>query len=142
MTESATLWHNARLATGVAESPPITPGALVTRGEHIVWVGAEAEIPPSLRTQSGAVHDLAGAWVTPGLIDCHTHLVFAGTRAPEYAERLRGVSYAEIAREGGGILSSMRAVRGASLQQLIDESAPRLESLLAEGVTTIEIKSG
>ena len=87
-------------------------------------------------------HDLGGAWVTPGLIDCHTHLVFAGTRAGEYAQRLRGRSYAEIAREGGGILSTMRAVRSASLQQLIDESAPRLQALLAEGVTTIEIKSG
>jgi len=80
--------------------------------------------------------------VTPGVIDCHTHLVFAGTRAAEYAERLRGRSYQEIARAGGGILSSMRAVRAASEQQLFDESLPRLEALLAEGVTTVEIKSG
>jgi imidazolonepropionase len=85
---------------------------------------------------------MGGAWITPGLIDCHTHLVFAGTRAGEYAQRLRGRSYAEIAREGGGILSTMRAVRAASLQQLVDESAPRLQALLAEGVTTVEIKSG
>ncbi len=83
-----------------------------------------------------------GAWVTPALIDCHTHLVFAGTRADEYAERLRGASYEEIARAGGGILASVRAVRGASEEQLFEESAPRLAALLAEGVTTIEIKSG
>ena len=88
------------------------------------------------------VRDLGGAWVTPGLIDCHTHLVFAGTRATEYAERLKGRTYAEIARAGGGILSTMRAVRAASDQQLFDESVPRLQALLAEGVTTIEIKSG
>jgi imidazolonepropionase len=80
--------------------------------------------------------------VTPGLIDCHTHLVFAGTRAGEYAERLRGASYEQIARAGGGILSTVRAVRAASEEQLFDESAPRLASLSAEGVTTIEIKSG
>jgi imidazolonepropionase len=88
------------------------------------------------------VHDLGGAWVTPGLIDCHTHLVFAGTRAGEYAERLRGASYEQIAGEGGGILATVRAVRAASEEQLFDESAPRLAALLAEGVTTIEIKSG
>ena len=88
------------------------------------------------------MRDLGGAWVTPGLIDCHTHLVFAGTRATEYAERLKGRTYAEIARAGGGILSTMRAVRAASEQQLFDESVPRLQALLAEGVTTIEIKSG
>jgi len=80
--------------------------------------------------------------VTPGLIDCHTHLVFAGNRAGEYAERLRGKTYEEIARAGGGILSTMRAVRAASEPRLFDESAPRLAALLAEGVTTIEIKSG
>ncbi|HET9331868.1 MAG TPA: imidazolonepropionase, partial [Steroidobacteraceae bacterium] len=85
---------------------------------------------------------LGGAWVTPALIDCHTHLVFAGNRAAEYAERLRGRSYADIARAGGGILSSVRALRAASEQQLFDESAPRLAAFLAEGVTTIEIKSG
>jgi imidazolonepropionase len=80
--------------------------------------------------------------VTPGLIDCHTHLVFAGTRSGEYAQRLRGASYSQIARDGGGILATMRAVRAASEQQLLDASAPRLKALLAEGVTTVEIKSG
>ena len=117
-----------------------TPGALLTRGPLIEWVGPERDVPPEYRPEES--HDLRGSWVTPGLIDCHTHLVFAGTRAVEYAERLRGRSYAEIARAGGGILSTMRAVRAASEQQLLDESLPRLEALLAEGVTTVEIKSG
>jgi len=87
-------------------------------------------------------HDLCGAWVTPALIDCHTHLVFAGTRAAEYGDRLRGVTYEAIARRGGGILTTVHAVRAASEQQLFDESAPRLAALLAEGVTTVEVKSG
>ena len=93
-------------------------------------------------SEAAEVHDLGGAWVTPGLIDCHTHLVFAGTRASEYAERLRGRSYEEIARAGGGILSSVRAVRAASEAQLFEQSAPRLAALASEGVTTVEIKSG
>src|SRR5205085_2281369 len=94
------------------------------------------------RAAAHEVHDLSGAWVTPGLVDSHTHLVFAGTRATEYAERLRGRSYEEIALSGGGILTTVRAVRAASEEQLFDESAPRLASLLSEGVTTVEIKSG
>jgi imidazolonepropionase len=115
-------------------------GALLTRGARIEWVGAERDCPAEARPEES--HDLRGAWVTPGLIDCHTHLVFAGSRAAEYAERLRGRSYQEIARAGGGILSTMRRVRAASEQQLLDESLPRLQALLAEGVTTVEIKSG
>jgi len=134
------LWRNARLATCDAEQRSITGGALLTRGARIEWVGEEAQLPA---IASGAeAHDLAGAWVTPGLIDCHTHLVFAGTRADEYAQRLRGRSYEEIARAGGGILSTVRAVRAASEAQLFEESAPRLAALASEGVTTIEIKSG
>jgi len=139
MTNSLALWRNARLATCDESMRVIEKGALLTRAGRIEWVGPEAELPVHGGYEQ---QDLGGAWVTPGLIDCHTHLVFAGTRAGEYAQRLRGRSYAEIAREGGGILSTMRAVRGASLQQLIDESAPRLRALLDEGVTTIEIKSG
>jgi imidazolonepropionase len=134
------LWRNARLATCDAEHRSIQRGALLTRGARIEWVGEEAQLPG---VASGAeVHDLAGAWVTPGLIDCHTHLVFAGTRADEYAQRLRGRSYEEIAHAGGGILSTVRAVRAASEAQLFEESAPRLAALASEGVTTIEIKSG
>jgi imidazolonepropionase len=140
MSGTLKLWRNARLATCDAEQRSITGGALLTRGARIEWVGEEAQLPA---VASGAeVHDLAGAWVTPGLIDCHTHLVFAGTRADEYAQRLRGRSYEEIARAGGGILSTVRAVRAASESQLFEESAPRLAALASEGVTTIEIKSG
>jgi len=121
----------------------IQNGALLTRGSTIEWVGPEADLPVSREAAvSYKQHDLLGAWITPALIDCHTHLVFASTRAPEYAQRLRGRSYTEIAREGGGILSTMRAVRAAPETQLFDESAPRLQALLAEGVTTVEIKSG
>src|SRR6478672_9286335 len=139
MTDRMTLWRNARLATCDESMSVIEKGAILTHQGRIEWIGPEAERPGPFAEEE---HDLGGAWVTPGLIDWHTHLVFAGTRAGEYAQRLRGRSYAEIAREGGGILSTMRAVRSASLQQLIDESAPRLQALLAEGVTTIEIKSG
>jgi imidazolonepropionase len=133
------LWRNAQLATCAAPGARIGDGALLTRGARIEWVGPEAALPA---VTADEVHDLQQAWVTPGLIDCHTHLVFAGTRANEYAERLRGVSYEEIARAGGGILSSVRALRAASEEQLFEESAPRLLALLDEGVTTLEIKSG
>ena len=147
MPETVKLWRNAQLATCDAALGVIGRGAMVTRGGRIEWVGGESALPASLiaAAASGAApeeHDLGGAWVTPGLIDCHTHLVFAGNRAGEYAERLRGRSYEEIARGGGGILSTMRAVRRASEQQLIDESAPRLAALASEGVTTVEVKSG
>ncbi len=137
------LWRNARLATCDATMSVIEHGALVTRGGEIEWIGEESALPRELATAAQQqMHDLRGAWVTPGLIDCHTHLVFAGTRAGEYAERLRGVTYEEIARRGGGILSTMRAVRTASEQELFEASARRLQALLAEGVTTLEIKSG
>jgi len=140
MTDTLTLWRNARVATCDDSMTVFEHGALLTRGARIEWVGSESAVPDM--REPAEVRDLNGAWVTPGLIDCHTHLVFAGTRATEYAERLRGRSYAEIARAGGGILSTMRAVRAASEQQLVDESVPRLRALLAEGVTTVEIKSG
>jgi imidazolonepropionase len=133
------LWRNARLATCDAGARVIEDGAMLTRGGRIEWVGREAE---RTHTAPAEVHDLGGSWVTPGLIDCHTHLVFAGNRANEYAERLRGRSYEDIARAGGGILSTVRAVRSASEAQLFDESVPRLQALMSEGVTTVEIKSG
>jgi len=140
MTEALHLWRNARVAACDASMTRHAPGALLTRGPRIEWLGPERDLPVKYRPDD--IHDLRGGWVTPGLIDCHTHLVFAGTRAGEYAERLRGRSYQEIARAGGGILASMRAVRAASEQQLRDESLPRLQALLAEGVTTVEVKSG
>jgi imidazolonepropionase len=142
MAESLKLWRNAQLATCDDSMRVIECGALLTRGGRIEWVGAEAKLPAAPSGNPYEQHDLGGAWLTPGLIDCHTHLVFAGTRAGEYAQRLRGRSYAEIARSGGGILSTMRAVRSASPQELFDASAPRLQALLAEGVTAVEIKSG
>jgi imidazolonepropionase len=140
MSDSLTLWRNARIATCDAAMSRLPGGALLTCADRIEWVGAERELPANCRPQES--HDLHGAWITPGLIDCHTHLVFAGSRAAEYAERLRGRSYQEIAQAGGGILATMRQVRAASEQQLLEESRPRLEALLAEGVTTVEIKSG
>src|SRR2546423_12870356 len=139
MSEPLKLWRNARLVTCDAAARVIARGALTTRSGRIEWLGEEAALPAGAADE---VHDLTGAWVTPGLIDCHTHLVFAGTRASEYAERLRGRSYEDIARAGGGILATVRAVRAASEEQLFDESAPRLAALLSEGVTTVEIKSG
>jgi imidazolonepropionase len=139
VAEPLKLWRNAQLATCNAAGQRLTDAALLTRGTRIEWVGEQAALPPH---SADEMHDLGGAWVTPGLVDCHTHLVFAGTRAEEYAERLRGVSYEAIARGGGGILATVRAVRAASEQQLFEESAPRVAALLAEGVTTVEIKSG
>lgn len=142
MSAGRTLWHNARLFTGVAGAPPVAAGAIVTAARRIEWAGALETMPAGLRAACAHERDLAGAWVTPALIDCHTHLVFAGTRADEYAARLRGASYEQIACQGGGILSTVRATRAASEELLLEQSRPRLEALLAEGVTAVEIKSG
>lgn len=139
-----TLWHHARVVpcTSIATAAAAEADAIVTDGERIEWVGREAQLPPALRARCTAVRDLAGRLVTPGLIDCHTHLVFAGDRAAEFAERQRGVSYEEIARRGGGILSTVRATRAAGDETLLGSAAPRFEALLREGVAAIEIKSG
>ncbi len=136
------LWRNARIATCDAEARTYVQGVLVTDGERIAWVGEERDLPEALEREIGERVDLHQRWVTPGLIDCHTHLVFAGTRAEELAARLKGESYEDIARRGGGILTTVRATRAAAESQLLEESAPRLESLLREGVTSVEIKSG
>lgn len=141
-SDAVSIWHNARIATCDERMRVLDKGALAVRNGCIAWLGAAGEEPAELRRVALERHDLGGAWLTPGLIDCHTHLVFAGTRAREYAERLRGASYAQIAARGGGILTTMRATRQASLEELIDSASPRLAALLAEGVTTIEIKSG
>jgi len=117
MSSALTLWLNARLAPCGPDMQRLESGALVTRDDRIEWVGAEDAVPAALRA-AAEVRDLGGAWVTPGLVDCHTHLVFAGTRAVEYAERLQGVSYEEIARRGGGILSTVRETRAASEAEL------------------------
>jgi imidazolonepropionase len=135
-----TLWRHARIATCDEQSRVFERGAIVTRGRVIEWVGPEAELPAGLRP-AGTI-ELAGRWLTPGFVDCHTHLVFAGQRAAEFARRTAGTSYADIARAGGGILGTVRATRTATDDELTEQSRPRLQSLLAEGVTTVEIKSG
>ncbi len=135
-----TLWRNVRIATCNERIDVHPEGAALTRGGKIEWVGDAADLPAGLRPERTV--ELAGRWLTPGLIDCHTHLVFAGQRAAEFARRTSGTSYAEIARQGGGILGTMRATRAATEEALFDQSCPRLESLLQEGVTAVEVKSG
>lgn len=138
------VWVNAHLATMVPGNPygAIKDGALAVSGKRISWVGKRADLPSEITSRASKVHDTHGRWITPGLVDCHTHLVYAGNRAQEFELRLQGVSYEEIARRGGGILSTVSATRSADEATLLEQSAPRLMSLLAEGVTTIEIKSG
>ena len=136
------LWRHARLAT-LAEGSgwgEIERGALVVDGENLAWVGAEADLPRGLAID--AEHDLGGAVVTPGLVDCHTHLVYGGARAKEFELRLEGASYEDIARAGGGIRSTVAATRAASDEALFASARARAEALIAEGVTTLEIKSG
>ena len=116
--------------------------AIAVEDGSIAWVGPLAELPAGLQAQVVQRHDCGGALVTPGLIDCHTHLVYGGDRAGEFEQRLNGASYEDIARAGGGIASTVAATRAASQQQLLDQSRPRLAALMAEGVTTVEIKSG
>ena len=134
------LLRNATIAT-MAEGYGLIPeGALAVRGGRIAWVGPEADLPAGCADLPE--RDLGGAVVTPGLIDCHTHLVFGGDRALEFEMRLEGASYEEVARAGGGIASTVRATRAAGEAELLAAALPRLDALLAEGVTTVEIKSG
>ena len=138
----STLFRNAQIATmtpgksyGLIEN-----GAVVISADRIKWVGAEKELPDEFEGLQGK--NLEGRLVTPALIDCHTHLVYGGSRATEFELRLNGASYEEIARNGGGILSTVTATRNASEDELLAQSLPRLDAFLAEGVATIEIKSG
>jgi len=136
------LWTNIHVAT-MAEGHgygELTDAALAVRDGRIAWLGPRAGLPKDLQTRQ--VHDGGGAWMTPGLIDCHTHIVYAGNRSDEFEARLNGATYADIAQRGGGILSTVRATRAASEDELVAASAPRVRALLAEGVTTLEIKSG
>jgi imidazolonepropionase len=137
-----TLLRGCHVATMAAPTGygALHDGAVLVDGGHIAWVGAARGLPAGLRID--AERDLGGAWLLPGLIDCHTHLVYAGQRADEFEQRLEGVPYAEIARRGGGIRSTVRAVRAADVDDLVRQSAPRLDRLVADGVTTVEIKSG
>jgi imidazolonepropionase len=138
------VWRNARLLTlagNRADLGILERGALAVQGARIVYAGLESEMPAHWRA-TGQQIDNEGRWITPGLIDCHTHLVYAGDRAHEFELRLRGATYKEIARAGGGIASSVAALRAASEDELTRQSLPRLDALIAEGATTVEIKSG
>src|SRR5262245_49044179 len=136
------LWTGRRIATLDPRRPGLgvsEDGAVAARDGRIAWVGARSDLPA---WQAADHIDLQGRWVTPGLVDCHTHLVYGGNRAQEFELRLAGASYEEIARAGGGILATVKATRAASQDELVAAALPRLDALIAEGVTTIEIKSG
>ncbi len=143
------LWRNAKLATLDAESGwgLIDDGAILTDHDTIAWVGPARELPhaaigETITQATTQTHDLGGALVTPGLVDCHTHLVYAGQRAREFELRLQGASYESIAKAGGGIRSTVAATRAASGERLYQLACERLAALQSEGVTSIEIKSG
>jgi imidazolonepropionase len=141
----ATLWRNAHLVTlaGSQGYGVIEHGALRVEGDTLAWVGAEADLKLSMHGRAlTAEHDLGGALVTPGLVDGHTHLVYGGERAREFERRLEGASYEEIARAGGGIRATVTATRAASDEALFTAASRRAQALMAEGVTTLEIKSG
>lgn len=142
------LYTNVHLATMVANGSNDSDGygqlrnaAIAVRNGRIAWLGPQSALA-DMDTQAASVHDGQGCWLTPGLIDCHTHIVHAGNRSDEFEARLNGATYEEIARAGGGIMSTVRATRQASDDALLAQSLVRVRSLLAEGVTTIEIKSG
>lgn len=136
-----TLFTNATLACfdGVAGYGLRRDAALLVDGEQIAWLGPMSECP---QTDGAEIFDCVGRLLTPGLIDCHTHLVYAGDRADEFELRLEGASYSEISARGGGIVSTVNATRAASHEQLFEQSLPRARQLAGEGVTTLEIKSG
>jgi imidazolonepropionase len=138
-----TLWLDARLATLAPGRPGlgvVEKGAIGAKDGRIVYAGPQAELPPGIDAMDRKFLD--GRWVTPGLIDCHTHLVHGGDRAQEFELRLAGAGYEEIARAGGGILSTVKATRAASDEALVTTARSRLDRLIAEGVTSIEVKSG
>ena len=118
----------------------IEDAAIAISGDKIAWIGSQRDLPADMHPREEL--DACQRWITPGLIDCHTHLVYAGNRANEFEARLNGATYADIARAGGGIVSTVKATRAAADDELFAQSAPRLAALLSEGVTTIEIKSG
>jgi imidazolonepropionase len=137
------IWHNARLATVRGDLPElgvIEHGMIAARDGRIVFAGSRSDFPSD--ADAAERIDCAGRWITPGLVDCHTHLVFGGNRAHEFELRLQGASYEEIARAGGGIVSTVEATRKSSEAELVASALPRLDALIGEGVTTVEIKSG
>ncbi|MBX6323550.1 MAG: imidazolonepropionase [Rhodospirillaceae bacterium] len=138
------LWLNGNLATMAGPEPygAVENGAIGVRDGRIVWVGPADALPGRPETLAAAVHDIGGRWATPGLIDCHTHIVFGGNRAGEFELRLKGASYEEIARAGGGIRSTVRLTRAAPEEELLAQAEARARALAAEGVTVVEVKSG
>lgn len=140
---SPKLYVDVQVATLAANGQPygmISDAALVTEGDAISWVGPHSQLPKAFADLQA--RSMAGRLVTPGLIDCHSHVIYGGHRAQEFEMRLNGASYAEIARAGGGIASTVAATRAADLDSLIDQALPRVDAMLSEGVTTLEIKSG
>ncbi|HEX4505357.1 MAG TPA: imidazolonepropionase [Alphaproteobacteria bacterium] len=136
------IWRNARLATLSPALPGlgiVEDGLIACRDGAIVYAGSTRDAP---KLDASQATDAGGRWITPGLIDCHTHLVYGGDRAHEFEIRLAGATYEEVARAGGGIVSTMQATRAASEAELITAALPRLDALIAEGVTTVEVKSG
>ena len=143
---SLEIWSGCRAATMQPDAPEpyglVEDAAIAVEGDRIAWIGPQRELPADLQQRCTRRHDAGGALVTPGLIDCHTHLVYGGDRAAEFELRLNGASYEDIARAGGGIASTVKATRAASEEDLAAQSQARLQALMDEGVTTVEIKSG
>jgi len=135
------IWINANLATMTEQDGygAIENGAIAVKDGRIAWIGRQKDVPEN---PAEAIHDMAGKWITPGLIDCHTHLIWSGNRAKEFEMRLNGASYEDIAIAGGGIISTVKATREASEEMLFEAALPRLQNLMREGVTGVEIKSG
>lgn len=131
--------HLATMSDGAGPYGIVEDGALAVSDGKIAWVGPASQLPAN---SSSVSRSLEGRWLTPALIDCHTHLVFAGNRAAEFEQRLQGMSYEDISRAGGGIMSTVNATRAASNDELLGATATRLNSLMREGVATVEIKSG
>ncbi|KAA3501990.1 imidazolonepropionase [Rhizobium rhizogenes] len=141
---ATTLWRNARLATfdpSMEGIGAVENAVIAVRGGRIAFAGPQNDLPVDL-ADADEITDCGGRWITPSLIDCHTHLVFGGNRAMEFEMRLNGATYEEIAKAGGGIVSSVRDTRAVSEDTLVAQALPRLDTLLAEGISTIEIKSG
>ncbi len=139
------VWTGAAVATMQKNERPyglLESGALVVSGEDLAWVGPAEDLPAKILCRADRVYSLESGLITPGLVDCHTHLVYGGNRAREFELRLQGVSYAEIQRRGGGIVSTVQATRTASEEELLQSGRRRLQALLREGLTTVEIKSG
>lgn len=139
------IWTGVNLATMTGPTSDygiLRDAALAVADGRIAWLGPMTALDAAQRDEADTIFDLDGAWITPGLIDCHTHVVFAGNRVGEFEQRQKGATYEEIARRGGGINATVRATRAASERELVDAALPRIRDLLASGVTTVEIKSG